>query len=101
MFIPTTEKEGHSHNHDHEDLSKSIRREMNKHWNIKISTRDKIYLFFANRIKCLLCFKTWKNKSKFQKLYVQGEEKINKILDLVKITRFLNDKNIDEKFSSY
>ena len=47
------------------NLSDKKKQEFEKHWTIKMTMRDKIYLFLANNTCFCYKMKVWKNKNKF------------------------------------
>jgi hypothetical protein len=57
---------------------------MAKHKEIRINFKDKFLLFLSLNIKCVpkSCFK---KKIAFEKLYYEGNKKIDKMLDLLRI----------------
>lgn len=73
---------------DYDDV---MRRELQKHRLIRLSLRDHILLFIHNNLGAVICQKVclWKKKDKLQKLYSQGQKRIEKDLNLVKLVRNL------------
>jgi hypothetical protein len=64
----------------------TISKELNKHKEIKISIPDKIKLFLSLHGKVMPTV-FFKKKAAFQKLYNEGKQKIEKMLDLFKIIK--------------
>ena len=61
---------------------------MGLHRVVKLRTNDKILLFFTNVLGCICCCR-WKNKEKLQKLYEDGDSRIEASLDIIKIIKHM------------
>ena len=74
--------------------SKSELAEINRHHEIKITWQDNLRLFLANSLGGLFCDCCWGKKRKMQRLYEEGQDRIETELDLVKLMKNLRNMKV-------